>query len=1045
MADWNAVTAFMAAVVPWPVSPQDTGYVNLHYSMLNPKPTAAKPLIKGMGWPFRKTDELVSRASWINTTNNFKDVWFCTSLQSQSKTNTKGKPKAVRFASNALSVKAVWIDVDVGVSEPGKKPKYPDIPTALRAVLVFCRTVGLPQPSAIVYSGGGIHFYWISKTALTPSEWQPYASGLKNLLLANNILCDSGLTTDIVRLLRVPGTFNHKPEYGAPRPVTLAPQPLKLYDFEPQLGFIKQFAGPMTTEQVNKFELFVDGKRHPSFDAPPILKADPNDTLGAGVTHEEALLDARPIFKQCGFYRDALLNGGAGYDQALWMYSILGATFMENGNAIAHAISKGHEAYSANDTQALYDRKVADRADRGIGYPSCATIAGAGCEACKTCPLFAKGKSPLNIRPVVTATVTPAMGQTPGAKALKLPNGFDVNDAGIICKVVEKASKEGEISITMVPLFQCILSNFWEQKHPDCLNYIVTVDKGFTHMASVPHSTMSAMGFRAFLASPEVRTLINTAGANYLEEFYLSMLGKLREEMAAQEAVPFGWYEENGATRGFVFGGNVMEDTGLMRPCGIGDPNIKRYYTPTGTVQPWLDACKTLTDRKRPELTAIMLISFAAPLIYLAGKNSVMFSAYGDTGAGKSAAYKIGMSVWGHPLLTKGSEASTRNNVTTQMKEIRNLPFYWDEITTDKQRELVAVIMHELSDGVEKGRNVSGSRTQERGTFKLPLVQASNDSFREFLYDRNPNHPAGPVRCLEWFVAKIDGGPGHMNDADASTIINKLEGNYGQMGMRYAHYLAMNHERIAKEVQDMCNQVQKAFNAGNAERFWYTGVAIMQLAARYATEVGVPDISEAQIRDFMFTVMQEQIDTMKGQGMTGGKADSVEAILTGYLKDRGAEERVLFTNYTHLNQGKPPKPVVVLKQPSQQRNNAGGMEVRVAVENRLIIIGNRDFEIWAKANKHSPAKLRADLKKTYKAYLKDKVRIASGTIYQAPGREPVVVIPVTPAQSDLWDYLMSWASPEDRRAAEAEPEIEIVTGLTPVDDVVAMVHGATRQ
>jgi hypothetical protein len=406
IADWSAVSAFMASVVAWP-GDKDPGYVNLHYSMLNPKPTADKPLIKGMGWPFRTVTELVSRASWINTTNNFKDVWFCTSLQSQMKQNSKGKPKAVRFASNALLVKSIWIDVDVGASEPGKKPKYPDVPTALKAVLLFVKAVGLPQPSAIIYSGGGIHFYWISKTAMTPGEWQPYASGLKNLLLANNIFSDNALTTDIARLLRVPGTFNHKPEYGQPRPVTLAPMPLKLYDFEPQVGFIRDFATPMSATPGAKpvVELFADGVRHPGFDAPPVLKADPNDTLGAGVTHEEALLDPKPIFKQCGFYKEALLTGGAGYDNALWMFSVLGATFMENGNVIAHAISKGHPSYSEDDTEALYNRKVADRADRNLGYPSCSTIAGAGCKACQTCPLFAKGKSPLNIRPAITATV----------------------------------------------------------------------------------------------------------------------------------------------------------------------------------------------------------------------------------------------------------------------------------------------------------------------------------------------------------------------------------------------------------------------------------------------------------------------------------------------------------------------------------------------------------------------------------------------------------------------------------------------------------------
>jgi hypothetical protein len=57
---------FMSAVVAWPASPNDPGYVNLHYSMPNPKPTPNKPLLKGMGWPYKGIDSFVKRVAWIN-------------------------------------------------------------------------------------------------------------------------------------------------------------------------------------------------------------------------------------------------------------------------------------------------------------------------------------------------------------------------------------------------------------------------------------------------------------------------------------------------------------------------------------------------------------------------------------------------------------------------------------------------------------------------------------------------------------------------------------------------------------------------------------------------------------------------------------------------------------------------------------------------------------------------------------------------------------------------------------------------------------------
>jgi hypothetical protein len=322
----------------------------------------------------------------------------------------------VRKAANATAVKAIWVDIDVGPSEPGKKPKYPDLPTALKAILHFIAVTKLPPPSAIVYSGGGIHIYWISKTSMTPQEWQPYAGGLKNLLLANNILADTGLTTDIARILRVPGTKNFK--YNPPADVTIAPMSLIMYDFATALPMLPPLAGPVlnpTASAAAKPSLFAEGVDPKTFGPPHPAFAAFKDNLNEGIGPEEHLLKAEPIFQQCGFYREALLNAGANNDQPQWNLAILGTTFMEMGDDIAHRISSGHGSYSKDDTQTFFDRKMDERLDRGIGYPSCATIAGTGCQACKTCPLLGKVRSPLNIRPVVTARVNLAPEDAPQA------------------------------------------------------------------------------------------------------------------------------------------------------------------------------------------------------------------------------------------------------------------------------------------------------------------------------------------------------------------------------------------------------------------------------------------------------------------------------------------------------------------------------------------------------------------------------------------------------------------------------------------------------
>src|SRR3954451_349930 len=100
----------MANVVVWPVSPQDPGYINLHYSMedrTNPK----RKIVTG--WPTRDLNTFFQKVAWSSGTNYIKDLWFCTSLQSQAGKNSKVNPKAIRGATLATKQTSIWVDIDV--------------------------------------------------------------------------------------------------------------------------------------------------------------------------------------------------------------------------------------------------------------------------------------------------------------------------------------------------------------------------------------------------------------------------------------------------------------------------------------------------------------------------------------------------------------------------------------------------------------------------------------------------------------------------------------------------------------------------------------------------------------------------------------------------------------------------------------------------------------------------------------------------------------------------------------------------------------------
>lgn len=79
----------------------------------------------------------------------------------------------------------------------------------------FARIIDFkPAPSIVVFSGGGFHCYWLSDKPVGP-EGIPQLEALNKTLISK--LGGDKSTYECVRLLRLPETINHKPEYDKPK------------------------------------------------------------------------------------------------------------------------------------------------------------------------------------------------------------------------------------------------------------------------------------------------------------------------------------------------------------------------------------------------------------------------------------------------------------------------------------------------------------------------------------------------------------------------------------------------------------------------------------------------------------------------------------------------------------------------------------------------------------------------------------------------------------------------------------------------------------
>ena len=146
---------------------------------------------------------------------------------------------------------ALFCDLDV---KPGACPSV-DVAKAIVAELGII--VGT-RPSAVVYSGGGVHAYWPILDGHDTTTARAILKRWYRLVAAVAEKLGAGVDNvyNLDRVLRLPGTFNHKT--GTPRPVTAEEGnggPLELAEVAERLDEVGIFEIPEDTAEVDHTEV----------------------------------------------------------------------------------------------------------------------------------------------------------------------------------------------------------------------------------------------------------------------------------------------------------------------------------------------------------------------------------------------------------------------------------------------------------------------------------------------------------------------------------------------------------------------------------------------------------------------------------------------------------------------------------------------------------------------------------------------------------------------------------------------------------------------
>jgi hypothetical protein len=421
-SDSASARRFLAAVVPWPGDGLN-GFVNIH--ALWKKEGEDRPTSWGVAC--RKLEEAINCVDRMLKKPDAQNVYFCVSLQSKytekiaKKTGKKWRA-AARHAEDAVALKSFFLDIDFG-SDGHEDAGYATQEEAAAALADFVKQVDMPDPSFINKTGGRLHVFWVLPEPITPAEWKPYAHALAEAGKRCGLKADYGCTVNAAQILRVPGTFNHKT--STPRSVETIGGRGDVYSLDRITCALEPYK---VAASVVKSEIVIP----PEFLArAAAIKAryagEQIEGLGASIDVRRVAIDLDAVAAECGFLREALDTGGRDFTQPLWNYTTLIATFAISERADAHRMASGHPDYTKDSTDALYDRKVAERAAQNLGWPSCKAVNTAGCRSCASCPNFAAGKSPLNL-------ASPSAGDSSSSTRPQAPLApVDPNPAWIDC------------------------------------------------------------------------------------------------------------------------------------------------------------------------------------------------------------------------------------------------------------------------------------------------------------------------------------------------------------------------------------------------------------------------------------------------------------------------------------------------------------------------------------------------------------------------------------------------------------------------------------
>ena len=716
-----------------------------------------------------------------------------------------------REAANASFVRSIFIDLDIGTGEKTYLSKRAAV-EALHQFLVDTKLVTLGAPW-LVDSGGGIHAYWPLDKDATVAEWRPVAEAFKAMAKELGFRIDMTVTADAARVLRPPGTLNHK--YDPPRPVLL-----KFRGAIFSLASIAALLGALVMPAKAATDIVLPGKRPSLAAMSPIMQALSNNSI----TLFKNIMVKTVAGTGCGQVAHYIEHAKEDGMEPLWRGLLSIAAKCDDGQKAAHRLTAMHPYDFDRMQQKLLEIKGP--------YP-CTALDSNNPGICGECQHWGKITNPLALGRATAVETTEKIYEVPedapihpGAHITRPtpPAGYTYGVKGGVYREVPGVDGAGSTQSLVVP-FDFFMIDMLQEGNTYHSRFAAMRKNSVVYVTIPNNAAGSKDEVIKKLSGQNIIAAYGSGNDVHLFNYVRTCIGEASAADSALRVPPnMGWQAD---------GGFAVSDQ-ILLPNNLGYTfvsdkltNVINATSTKGSLGDWQRVMHMLQAKEQWGLLFHAAIGFGTPLMQWIdeGTPGVTFHVCGNTSsAGKTLALNLCASVWGSPQ--HYPVIPTTSSVTMMQRAglLGNLPLVIDEVTTksrDSKNEWIPNYAFAFSQGAHKLKGSGSSNTElDNNLFwRSMCILTSNDPQMEHMMGARETTSEGEVRrMLEWVTTK----PIVWTDPERD-LLELLNVNYGHAGRKYAQWLVDNQE-VAKEVLIATQKKWRAAaHAKDSERFWNAG------------------------------------------------------------------------------------------------------------------------------------------------------------------------------------------------------------------------------